>query len=284
MLALEGHSVTIFEKKQIPGGLNALGIAPYKMTGPEALREIDWLLSLGAIEIRTGVEVSPATATQLLADFDGVFLGLGLGSDSALDIPGENGPGVHGATALIERLKSDPSVRGELEGVRRAIVVGGGNTAIDIAHELALLGVDVTMVYRRTAKDMSAYEHEMESGKIDGVKLLEQRTPVAFLRDDGTQRLRALRVAHGDQHEDLPADLIALAIGQNRATQIARAFPGVQTDAKGRVVVDPQTHRTGHAKVWSGGDCVNGGKEVVNAVAEAKIAVRDMLRHLSGGK
>ena len=87
--------------------------------------------------------------------------------------------------------------------------------------------------------------------------------------------------SHGDQHEDLPADLIALAIGQNRATQIARAFPGVQTDAKGRVVVDPQTHRTGHAKVWSGGDCVNGGKEVVNAVADGRNAARFLLSRWS---
>jgi glutamate synthase (NADPH/NADH) small chain len=76
--------------------------------------------------------------------------------------------------------------------------------------------------------------------------------------------------------EELFADLIVVAIGQNRATQVALAFPGVALDAKGRVVVDPATHRTGNPKVYSGGDCVNGGKEVVNAVAEARVAVRAM--------
>ena len=284
LLALEGHSVTIFEKKAVPGGLNTLGIAPYKMTGLEALAEIDWVLSLGDIQIRTGHEVNEANAATLLAEHDAVFLGLGLGSDSQLQVSGEDGPGVHGATALIERLKSDPSVQNDLEGVRRAVVVGGGNTAIDIAHELALLGVDTTMIYRRAAADMSAYDHEMESGRIDGVKVITERRPVSFVRDPETHRLRGIRIADasGAHEEEIPCELAALAIGQNRATQVARAFPGVQTDGKGRVVVDPATHRTGNAKVWSGGDCVNGGKEVVNAVAEAKIAVRDIQRVLGG--
>jgi dihydropyrimidine dehydrogenase (NAD+) subunit PreT len=284
LLALEGHAVTIFEKKAIPGGLNTLGIAPYKMTGLESLEEIEWVLSRGDIQIRTGHEVNESNAAALLADFDAVFLGLGLGSDSMLGVPGEDGPSVHGATALIERLKSDPSVQHDLEGVRRAVVVGGGNTAIDIAHELALLGIDTTMVYRRTAADMSAYAHEMESGRIDGVKVITERRPLAYVRDPETHRLRAIRIADasGAYEEEIACDLVALAIGQNRATQVARAFPGVQTDGKGRVVVDPGTHRTGNAKVWSGGDCVNGGKEVVNAVAEAKIAVHDMQRALGG--
>lgn len=284
LLALEGHSVTIFEKKAVPGGLNTLGIAPYKMTGLEALAEIDWVLGLGDIQIRTGHEVTEANAATLLAEHDAVFLGLGLGSDSRLGVPGEDGPGVHGATHLIERLKSDPALPNDLEGVRRAVVIGGGNTAIDIAHELALLGIDTTMIYRRAAADMSAYDHEMESGRIDGVKLIVERRPVSFVRDAATHRLTAIRIADatGANEEEIACELAALAIGQNRATQVARAFPGVSTDGKGRVVVDPATHRTGNAKVWSGGDCVNGGKEVVNAVAEAKIAVRDIQRVLGG--
>jgi glutamate synthase (NADPH/NADH) small chain len=85
-----------------------------------------------------------------------------------------------------------------------------------------------------------------------------------------------------DTVEILPAELVVMAIGQERATGVAKAFPGVEVDARGRVKVDAATHRTGHAKVWSGGDCVNGGKEVVNAAAEAKIAVRDIQRHLAG--
>ncbi len=289
-LALEGHEAVIFEKRTIPGGLNTLGIAPYKMKGDAALAEIDWILSIGGIELRTGVEVvkgdagaGQVSSADLLRDYDAVFLGLGLGPDSHLAIPGEEGEGAVGAVALIERLKADATLT--LEGVKQAIVVGGGNTALDALHELALLGIDTTMVYRRSQAEMTGYEHELAGARLDGGKLFEDRVPVSVVRDGS--RLQALRVAQAREgraipgtEEDLAADLIVVAIGQSRATQVALAFDGVALDSRGRVVVDAATHRTGNARVYSGGDCVNGGKEVVNAVAEAKIAVRAMHAHL----
>lgn len=291
-LALEGHRAVIFERKAIPGGLNTLGIAPYKMKGYEALRELEWVLSLGDIELRAGVSVveqatgpGEVSARDLLAGFDAVFLGLGLGDDARLGIPGEDGEGVVGATAFIERLKADPRL--ELTGVRRAAVVGGGNTALDVAHELALLGIDVAIVYRRSEAEMSGYAHELEGARVAGARLIEDRAPVEVVREGG--RPVALRVApagarqagapHGAARaaeELVPADLVAVAIGQSRAARVALAFEGVALDARGRVVVDPATHRTGNPRVYSGGDCVNGGKEVVNAVAEAKVAARAM--------
>jgi len=287
-LALDGHRSVIFERKAIPGGLNTLGIAPYKMKGRAALEEIAWILELaaGRIELRTGVSVVEGTASDhevsaadLLRDHDAVFLGLGLGADSALGVPGEDGPGVVGATAFIERLKADPTLT--LDGVTRALVIGGGNTALDALHELSLLGVDVTMVYRRSEREMPGYEHELEAARVDGARLLENRVPVAVRREAG--RAVGLLVAKAldgkpvvGTSEELPAELIVVAIGQSRATQVGLAFPGVALDGKGRVVVDPATHRTGNPRVYSGGDCVNGGKEVVNAVAEARIAVRAM--------
>ncbi|MDC0711373.1 FAD-dependent oxidoreductase [Stigmatella sp. ncwal1] len=292
LLALEGHTCLIYERKALPGGLNTLGIAPYKLKGQEALRELEWVLSLGRIEVRTGIEVvetatgpGQVSTTELLASHDAVFLGLGLGADARLGIPGEQGEGVQGATHLIERLKTEPGLT--LEGVRRALVIGGGNTALDIAHELALLGVEVAMVYRRSEQEMGGYVHELDAARLDGVRLLENRQPVEILREDG--RVVAMRLAFLAEGkplpgagETLPTDLVAVAIGQERATQVARAFAGVVLDERGRVKVDPLTHRTGNPKVWSGGDCVNGGKEVVNAVAEAKLAVRDIQRYLAG--
>ncbi len=292
MLALEGHTCIIYERKAIPGGLNSLGIAPYKLKGPEALREMEWVFSLGRIELRTGVEVveqakgpGQVSASELLASHDAVFLGLGLGADSRLGVPGEEGEGVEGATLLIERIKTEAGF--QLQGVKHAIVVGGGNTALDIAHELALLGVEVDMVYRRSEKEMGGYVHELDSARLDGVRLVENRQPVEIVRKDGkvvAVKLAATRDGKPlpGTEEVVPAELVVMAIGQERATGVAKAFPGVELDARGRVKVDAATHRTGHAKVWSGGDCVNGGKEVVNAVAEAKVAVRDIQRHLAG--
>jgi len=293
-LALEGHKAVIFERKAVPGGLNTLGIAPYKMKANDALAEIEWVLSLGDIEIRQNVEIveeakSPnqISVNSLLAEFDAVFLGLGLGPDSRLAIEGEDGSGVVGATALIERLKADSSLT--LDGVRKAVIVGGGNTAIDITHELALLGVHSTMVYRGTEEEMSAYEHEIAAGRVDGVSVACSRIPTTVVRDEHG-RVKALRVARTENkravagtEEDLAADLVVVATGQSRLTDLARAFSGVELDSRGRVVVDAATHRTGNPKVWSGGDCVNGGKEVVNAVAEARIAARSMHAFLVGG-
>jgi glutamate synthase (NADPH/NADH) small chain len=293
-LALEGHEAVIYERKELPGGLNTLGIAPYKMKVEDSLAEISWVLSLGNIELFPGVEVvseasggrGQITAGELLEKHDAVFLGLGLGADSRLGLPDEDGEGVVGATHLIERLKADASLR--LDGVKRALVVGGGNTAIDIAHELSLLGIDTTMVYRGSAADMSAYEHEMLHGKADGVKVATDRLPVSVVRDE-KGKIRGLRVARAENkrpvpgtEEELPADLVVLAVGQNRATAIASAFPGVELDGRGRVVVDAKTGRTGHPRVWSGGDCVNGGKEVVNAVAEARVAAQSINAFLAG--
>jgi len=284
-LALDGHSVVIFEKRDVPGGLNTLGIAPYKLKADDALREIDFVLGLGDIELKTGVEVTDGDASdgqvscaQLLADYDAVFFGVGLGPDTILQLDGVDGPGVYGAVDLIESIKRDPTFK--LDGIKRAIVIGGGNTAIDIAHELAVLGVDdVAMVYRRSEKEMTAYDHEMVSGRVDGIRLVEHRSPLAFERD-GT-KLTGLKVAAaengravaGTDHV-LPCDLVAIAVGQARLTELATAFAGVALDDKGRVKVDESTCRTGNPKVYAGGDCVNGGKEVVNAAQHGKLAAR----------
>lgn len=280
-LALDGHAVTIFEQKAIPGGLNTLGIAPYKLQGTDALQEIEFLLGLGDIELRTGVRVvegeageGEVSAGALLADYDAVFIGIGLGPDNQLALPGEDGPGVVGATHFIERIKSDASV--SLDGVSRAVVVGAGNTAIDIARQLALLGVpDVCMVYRKDEAAMSGYRHEMDGARREGVRLVEWRQPTAIERDgDGAVTGVRVQRTDGEGEEVLPADLVAVAIGQSRLTALAAAFEGVELDDRGRVKVDPATSRTGHAKVYAGGDCVNGGAEVVNAAQHGKLAAR----------
>ena len=286
-LAMEGHQATVLEKRALPGGLNTTGVAPYKLHADVALREVDWVRSLG-VEIKTGVEVGrDVTGAQLLAEYDAVFLGLGLGDDTRLKIPGEDGPGVVGATAWIEGMKLAGGARPKLG---RVVVVGGGNTAIDVARECAQLGAtEVTMVYRRGAADMSGYEHEMMGAKKDGVHLRLESQPVAVVRD-ANGAVKALRVARtesgtpvaGTEH-DVPCDLVALAIGQSRLRSVAQQFPGVALDARGCVVADVSNGATGNAKVFSGGDCVNGGKEVVNAVAEGRNAARHLIAKWSHG-
>jgi dihydropyrimidine dehydrogenase (NAD+) subunit PreT len=267
-LALEGVTVTVLEKRPLAGGLNTTGVAPYKMHAEGSIAEVGFIRSLG-VSIRTGVEVGrDVKAADLLRDHDVVFLGMGLGEDSRLGVPGEQGFGVVGATAWIERLKLEPGFA--VAGVTRALVVGGGNTAIDAARELARLGVpEVAMVYRRTAAEMPGYAHEMELARKEGVRLVERAVPEEFVRGAGGL-LMALRLADG---RELPADLVILGIGQAKLREVVAQFPGVALDDKGRVVVDEASGRTGNPKVFAGGDTL-GGELVVTAVQEGKRAAR----------
>lgn len=280
-LALEGHEAVVFEQKSLPGGLGTTGIAPYKLKAADALAEIEWLLSLGRVRIETGKTFGKdVLARDLLAKYDAVFVGVGLGEDSKLGLPGEAGPGVVGATAWIEQLKTG---HGPCPQLGRVLVVGGGNTAIDVAHEAALLGAtEVTMVYRRTLADMSGYAHELAAARKDGVRVLANLVPTAVVREAG--KIMALRVARarggrpvaGTEHE-LGGELVVLAIGQSRLRAVARDLPGVALDANGCVIADGATCVTGNPKVYAGGDCINGGKEVVNAVADGRNAARAMM-------
>ena len=273
-LALEGVDATLFEKRKLAGGLNATGVAPYKMHAEGALLEVDFVRSLG-VALRDGVEIGPdVTGGQLLAEFDAVFIGVGLGADSKLGIPGEDGPDVTGATAWIERVKLEPDFRPPTAS--RAVVVGGGNTAIDAARELKRLGVpDVAIVYRRNASDMPGYRHELELAHKEGVRLIERAVPKQFVRD-GSGRLAALALEGGRQ---VSCEFAVVAIGQAKLDALAAQFPGVQVDAKGRIVADEATGRTGNPKVFAGGD-VLGGELVVTAAQDAKRAARAICAQL----
>lgn len=279
-MALEGHEAVVYERAALPGGLNTTGVAPYKIRADEALREVEAVLGLGAIEVKTGAGVGPdgVRGEDLLSQYDAVFIGVGLGPDTRLGVPGEAGPGVVGAITWIESLKLAPPT----EVPARVLVIGGGNTALDVARECAGLGVkQVAMAYRRDEAAMSGYAHELAGARKEAVVLLENATPVEFLRDGGGG-LVAVKLARTgpdgrplfDQYFEHECDLVVLAIGQSKLREIAAEFPGVEVDKRGCVVVDGETRRTGNAKVFAGGDCVNGGKEVVNAVADGRDAAR----------
>jgi dihydropyrimidine dehydrogenase (NAD+) subunit PreT len=278
-----GHRCTIYDKREVVGGLNTTGVAPYKMRSDRSADEVAWILAIGGIDVKLGVELGgDASLKALRAGHDAVFLGLGLGADTILDVPGADLTGIHGAVDFIERFKLGTV---DLAGVRRAVVIGGGNTAIDAVRELHGLGVpDVTMIYRGDEAKMSGYAHEWAAAKQEGVRAAWRHQPIAFV---GEGSVRAVRCAELDadkrpipgRERDIEADLVLLAIGQAKLAELLAELPGVKID-RGRVVVDAR-QSTGEPGVFAGGDCANGGKEVVNAAAEGKAAARAIHEYLS---
>lgn len=280
-----GHRAVIYERSPYAGGLNTDGVAPYKMQADESLAEVEYLSAIG-IEWRTGVEVGRDVGwDDLEAGHDAIFLGLGLGEDSRLCVPGEDLDGVWGATELIEAIKTgdapDPAA------ISSALVVGGGNTAIDAARELALLGVpEVVVAYRRGPEEASMYEHEYEHAVHEGVRFVWRIQPVALVGDGRVRAARLTRLDHalaavGEPFE-VAVDLVALAVGQARLGELLGAIRGLDHE-RGRVFVDPETGQTSNPRYWAGGDLANGGAEVVNAAAEGKRAGRGIDAWLRSG-
>jgi len=273
-----GYAVTIFEKRKIPGGLNTFGVAEYKMDSRTSLDELRLLFRLGCSVI-TGKEIGKdLKAEKLLADFDAVFLGVGLARTRSLGIPGEELAGVVDALSFIEKVKGrDAKIVGASEAT---VVVGGGNTAIDACTQAKRTGTaNVTLAYRRGPGDMSAYDFEIALAKTDGVSFLTNVAPVRVI---GKTRVMGVefaptRAVGGRLVEDakkkftVPCDRVIKAIGQEKDRSIPAQF-GVETDADGRIRVDAKTLRASKATVFAGGDAINGGKEVVNAAADGKRA------------
>lgn len=271
-LRRHGHAVTIFEKGSVPGGLNVTGVAPYKLRAEDAVAELEWVRGIGGIEIVLDTEIGKDRSWDSLAEFDAVFLGIGLGPDRFL--PGSDLAGVEGAVAWIERMKLG---KVDISGVREAVVVGGGNTAIDVVRELLGLGIaSVTMLYRGTEAKMSGYHHEWDAAKKEGARAIWNATPAGFVGEGHVSGVRYTGPVEGVA----PAQLVLLAIGQTKLGEQLAAL-GVKSDG-GRVVVteDGATSRPGW---YAGGDLANGGKEVVNAVAEGKRAAAGIHAFLSGG-
>ncbi len=279
-LVLHGHKATIFEKKKFGGGLNTSSIAPYKLHADDALAEVAWIAEMG-VELHFGVAFGKELrGEELLSEYDAVFIGVGLGEDSRLGIPGEDGKGVVGAVEWIEQMKLASSPKRALGAV---VVIGGGNTAIDAARECAQLGGDVTLVYRRGLEAMSAYAHEVEAARKDGVTIAVDQTPRRFVHDASGNLSGVAFAQTGAPSETIfPAQLAIVAIGQSKVRGIAEQFPGVEVNARGSIVADPKTGVTGNDRVFAGGDSVNGGKEVVNAVAAGRDAARALIARWAG--
>ena len=280
-LRRRGVRAEIFDARALPGGLNTYGIAEYKLPLAESLREIDMLAQLG-VEFHFDTMVDAAKLAELDRGYDAVFLGMGLGAIHKLGMAGEELEGVTNALDFIAGYKS-----GTLKEVpSRVAVIGAGNTAIDAANAAVRLGSsEVHMVYRRGSQDMSAFAFEYEHAREAGVRFLWHVTPVKVM---GEKKVEALELARLESAEDgslvptsgphilLEVDLVVLAIGQATHAEFVSAAAGRDAGKvrleRGRIVIDRETGQTSNPKFFAGGDCTNGGREVVDAVADGKRA------------
>lgn len=280
-LAMAGHSVTLFDARPKAGGLNEYGIAAYKTVDDFAQREVAWLLSIGGIDWRGDVALGrDVKLADLRAQYDAVFLGIGLAGVRALQIEGEGFAGVLDAVDFIARLRQADDLS-TLPVGRRVVVIGGGNTAVDAAVQSRKLGAQsVTMAYRRGVDAMSATWAEREFAQTQGVALVLDARPVRVLGDEngvtGVEFER--RAANGDDAERfvIEADMVLKAIGQ---TLIANALDAdLLTHDGARIEVDDE-RRTSLPDVWAGGDCAATGLDLtVQAVQDGKLAAASIDR------
>ncbi|NUT75902.1 NAD(P)-dependent oxidoreductase [Pseudomonas sp. C1C7] len=281
--AMHGHDVVIFEAREKAGGLNEYGIAKYKLVDDYAQKELDFLLEIGGIEIRHGQKLGDnLSLSELHQQYDAVFLGLGLNASKQLGLANEDAPGLLAATDYIRELRQADDLT-QLPLADHCIVLGAGNTAIDMAVQMARLGAhDVNLVYRRGAEDMGATHHEQEIAKANQVRLLTWAQPDQVLLDD-QGLVRGMRFARTHLVEgrlqttgetfELAADAIFKAIGQ-RFDDSALADPlAAQLKRQGdRLLVD-ENLRTSIPGVYAGGDCTSLDQDLtVQAVQHGKRA------------
>ncbi|MDO5613706.1 MAG: NAD(P)-dependent oxidoreductase [Paracoccus sp. (in: a-proteobacteria)] len=278
-LAAKGHDVTLFDEHSKAGGLNEYGIASYKATDHFAQAEVDWLLQIGGITVETGQCLGrDMTLDGLRAQYDAVFLSIGLGGVNALRIDGEDRDNIRDAVDFIAELRQADDLAALPIG-RDVVVIGGGMTAVDAAVQARLLGAEnVTIAYRRGQDRMSASWHEQDHATSSGVRILCNAMPVAV---HGNGAITEIEFAYTQdlpdgslntgEHFRIKADQVFRAIGQ----RLHDVPEGLALDG-GKIAVTG-AGRTSVAGVWAGGDCAAGGEDLtVTAVAQGRDAAEDI--------
>lgn len=292
-LALMGYDVTIYEAREQPGGLDTWGIAPYKMKQQDSINEVKLVQSFG-VKIKTGIQVGKNISLgELEKAHDAVFIGVGLPKPTRLNIPGEDLDGVADALDFIDDVTTRKWKKVDVG--KRVAVIGAGNTAIDAATEAKRLGAEqVLMIYRRSEKEMPAYEFEFELAKNDGIVFHFQTAPKRIMGKRHVEGIECIRMKLGKPDKDgrrkpepiphsnfkIAVDMVIKSVGQNTDDTFLGKILGLRLQ-DGNVVVNAESYQTANPKFFAGGDCINGGKEVVNAAYDGKRAAHGIDKYLT---
>lgn len=292
VLAREGVDVTIYEKETLGGGLMTYGIAAYKVTPQFCKEEVDYILSIGGINIKYNQELGKnITLDELKKNYDAVYLAFGVGLARQLDIPGEQLDGVVDAISFIYDIRSkgyDKVAVGD-----KVAVIGMGMTAIDAATQAKRLGAkEVTMLYRRTKEEMPCTQKELDIAMLDGCEIIWLAAPKEVIGEQG--KVKALKstvmklgepdasgrrspVATNEEFT-IEVDMVIKAAGQ---IPFEAMVTGNGLDNSNGKIKLKDKATTNVAGVFAGGDCVNGGKEVVDAVQAGKDGAEAILNYIN---
>lgn len=291
VLSREGVDVTIFEKESKGGGLMTYGIAAYKVTPQFCEDEVNYITGIGGIEIKYNQELGKdISLEELQKNYDAVYLGIGVGLARQLEIPGENLPGVEDAITFIYNLreKGYPAVPvGD-----KVAVIGMGMTAIDAATQAKRLGAkEVTMLYRRTQEEMPCTQVELDIAKLDGCEIIWLAAPKEIKGNGKVEQLVCSVMELGEPDASgrrspvdtgktftLDVDMVIKAAGQMPFEALVKNY---SIDNRSGKINIKQNCETNIAGVFAGGDAVNGGKEVVDAVQAGKDGAKGILEFLS---
>lgn len=285
-LAMHGHRVTVYDHREKAGGLNEYGIAAYKATDDFAQAEVDYVLSVGNIDVINGEMLGrDFTLADLQAKYDAVFLGTGLGNVNMLGIPGADINGVADAVEFIANLR-EATNKADVPVGRDVVVIGGGMTAIDAGVQAKALGAEnVTICYRRGKEHMNASEFEQDLAASKGVTIRHWLQPKEVAHHHGHVSAITFEYTHvengmmkGTGHTvEIKADQVLVAIGQKLDPL---GLDGLKLEG-GKIAINADGC-TSVPGVWAGGDCATGGKDLtVSAVAMGRDAAESINRSLA---
>ena len=302
-LAKEGHDVTVFEALHEFGGVLVYGIPEFRLPKSILRKEVATLEAVGVTFVKNFIVGRTMTIQELMneEDFDAVFLGLGAGLPRFMNIPGENLNGVYSANEFLTRSNlmrgyDFPEWDTPLYRAKHAIIVGGGNTAMDAVRTAKRLGAEeASIVYRRSEEEMPARNEEIHHAKEEGVKFMNLVNPIEFIGDDqgSVVAARCLRMELGEPDESgrrrpvpmqdsefiMDVDMVVIAVGNGSNPLISQTTPEIETNKWGNIVAD-EDGRTSMDGVFAGGDIVSGGATVILAMGAGRKAAIAMNQYL----
>lgn len=303
-LAKMGHAVTIFEALHVAGGVLTYGIPEFRLPKDIVRGEVDYVISLGVGLKLDAVVGRLITVDELLESHHAVFLGNGAGLPLFLGIPGENLNGIYSSNEFLTRINLMkaylfPEYDTPVKKGKRVSVIGGGNVAMDAARCALRLGADeVTIVYRRSEKEMPARREELENAKEEGIIFRLLTNPKRFIGDDKNwvKAMECYEMTLGEPDASgrrrpivkpgsefiMETDVVVVALGTTPNPLISSTTPGLQVSSHGTIVSDETTGKTIKDKVWAGGDIVTGSATVISAMGAGKVAAVDIDKFLRG--